>query len=302
MTRILVTGAGGYIGGSIAQTLAELGNSVQGGIRRSAAPRAGVIPLITGDLADAQLDLNGIDAVVHAAGLGHRRGVSPKLWRRANVDAAANVARQARAARVQRFVLISTAHVHGRVSDGIVSDATAANPMDDYAASKLLAERQVAAALGAGLTILRPAAVIGPHCPGNLQLLMKLLHHGLPLPFGAIENRRSFIEVGDLARLTAMVLASSAPPSLVLAAGPETIATPDLIRALAKGMSVPARLPKLPRAILAAAASLLGRQAMWQSLTGNFVASPQAAIDLGWTPRASLADNLIETGRRYVVS
>ncbi len=302
MQRILVTGAHGYIGGAITRELAASGYFVQGGVRRSAALAPGVTPLLTGDLADAKLELHGFEAVLHSAGLGHRRGVAPEAWRRANVEAAVNLARQAKAAGVRRFVLISTAHVHGRVHDGIVSDETAPNPMDAYAASKLQAEREVLAQFGAGLTILRPVAVIGPHCPGNLQLLMKLLRRGVPLPFGGIANQRSFIQAGDLARLAALVLASARPPPIVLAASPETIATPDLIATLAEGMGVTARLPKFSSAALAAIASLVGRAAMWQSLAGDFRASPQAALKLGWAPYKSLRENLIETGRHYTVA
>ncbi len=297
-----MTGARGYIGSAIAGELARSGYAVHGGIRQPALLGSGITPLVTGDLANAALDLHGFDAVVHAAGLGHRRGVAAQIWRRANLDAAVNLARQARAAGIPRFVLLSTAHVHGRVHDGIVHDETPANPMDEYAASKLRAEAEVTCVFGDALSILRPVAVIGPQCPGNLQLLMKLLRRGLPLPFGAIANRRSFIEVSDLARLAAALLSHPAPPKAVLAASFEAIATPELVRALAEGLGVTARLPSLPTALLGAAATLLSRAAMWQSLAGSFIADPRAALALGWKPRQSLRQALVETGRQYVVS
>jgi nucleoside-diphosphate-sugar epimerase len=271
-------------------------------VRQNRSLPPGITPLVTGDLADATVDLTGLDAVIHAAGLGHRRGVAPEIWRRANVDAAINIARLAKSAGVKRFVLISTAHVHGRVHDGIVSDNTPPNPMDDYAASKLEAERAVTGIFGEGLSIMRPVAVIGPNCPGNLQLVMKLLHRGLPLPFGAIANRRSFIDVLDLARLAQAVLQAPAPPGILLAASPDAIATPALIQALTLGMDVQPKLLPFPPSILAATAKMLGRAAMWQSLAGSFSANPQAALRLGWTPANSLRESLIKTGRAYVVS
>jgi UDP-glucose 4-epimerase len=280
----------------------ENGFSVRGGVRADCALPAGITKLITGDLAATRVELAGLDAVVHAAGLGHRRGLSSAVWRSANVDAAVNVTRLAKAAGVRRFVLISTAHVHGRVHREIVSDDTPPNPMDDYATSKLEAERAVAGVFGEGLSILRPVAVIGPHCPGNLQLLMKLLQRGVPLPFGAIANRRSFIHVADLARLVQSVLQAAAPPGIVLAASPDAIATPKLIQALAEGMGLPPKLFAVPPAILAAGAKLLGRAAMWQSLAGSFVANPQVALRLGWAPAENLRESLIKTGRADGVS
>jgi UDP-glucose 4-epimerase len=299
---ILVTGSAGYIGGAITRTLAAAGLAVTGGIRRQTALPNGVTPLITGDLATAKLNLAGVTAVIHAAGLGHRRGVPESVWRSANVDAAINLARQARAAGATKFILISTAHIHGRIHDGTVTDTTPPNPMDHYATSKLQAEENVAAAFGPGLAIIRPTAVIGPNCPGNLQRLMRLLHRRLPLPFASIQNQRSFIDAEDLARLALLVLQTETPPRLILAAHPEQIATPALIRALATGMGITPRLLPGPPALLAAGAALLGRAAMWQSLAGNFVANPQAALSLGWAPAKTLSQSLMETGAAYVVT
>jgi UDP-glucose 4-epimerase len=299
---IFCTGAGGYIGGAIIRTATEAGMTVQGGVRRQTALPPGVAPVVTGDLATAVLPLAGVSAVIHAAGLGHKRGVPESVWRSANVDAAINVARQAKAAGVQKFILISTAHIHGRVHDGVVTDTTPPNPMDHYAASKLQAEETVTAAFGPGLTIIRPTAVIGPHCPGNLQLLMKLLQRRVPLPFGSIVNRRSFIDADDLALLVLAVVNTEIPPPVVLAAHPESISSPALIHALAAGMGVKPRLLPFPPALLAAGASVLGRAAMWQSLAGSFTANPQAARALGWAPRQTLTESLNQTGAAFVVT
>jgi UDP-glucose 4-epimerase len=298
---VFVSGAGGYIGGGIVRALVQAGLPVLGGVRRASALPEGVTPVVTGDLAQADLKFEGVTAVVHAAGLGHRRSAAAATWRSANVEAAVNLAGTARAAGVTRFVLISTAHVHGRVHDGVVTDTSPTNAMDGYAASKLEAETQVAAVFGAGLSIVRPVAVIGPHCPGNLMLLMKLLRRGVPLPFGSIQNQRSFIPRDDLARLVLTILLAETPPPAVLAAHPENISTPALIRALASGMGVKPRLLPCPPPLLGFAAGILGREAMWQGLAGNYIADPQAARALGWSPRESLRESLRQTGQAYVV-
>jgi UDP-glucose 4-epimerase len=154
------------------------------------------------------------------------------------------------------------------------------------------------AAFEGEVTIIRPTAVIGPHCPGNLQLVMKCLARGILLPFAGIANQRSFVPVTDLARLVVLA-AGTETPGLILAAHPETISTPALVRALAEGMGVRAKLFGVPGGILGLVASLAGRAAMWQSLAGNFVARPEAALALGWRPAQSLAESLRETGRYY---
>jgi UDP-glucose 4-epimerase len=297
--RILVTGATGYIGGGILRLLAAEGMAVVGGVRAAQILPGNAEAFVTGDLSHPHFLLPPVEVVIHAAGLGHRRGMSAETWRRANVDAAVHLARAARVAGAKRFILISTAHVHGRVHPGVVTDSSPPNPMDGYAASKLQAEHDVAAAFGRGLSIIRPVAVIGPACPGNIPLLLKLISKGVPLPFSAIENRRSFIHVEDLARLVmAVILAERAPDSL-LAAHPETIGTPDLIRALAQGLGVKGKLSSVPPELLATGAKLLGRGAMWQSLAGNFVANPAAARALGWEPTQTLEESFILTARYY---
>ena len=272
---------------------------VFGGIRRRQALAPGVKPIITGDLAETRFGLPDVDVVIHAAGLGHKRGVARAEWQRQNIDAAVNLARAARLAGATRFILISTAYVHGRVHGGVVSDDTAPAPMDEYAKSKLDAEAAVVNAFGPGVSILRPTAVMGPGCPGNILLLIKLLERGIPLPFGSINNQRGFIPVDDLAILTLAVAGAKIPPPVLLAAHPETISTQSLIRALAEGLGVKPRLFPCPAALLGLGASLTGRGAMWQSLSGNFTTAPRAALALGWKPAQTLVESLRETARYY---
>jgi UDP-glucose 4-epimerase len=299
---IFVSGAAGYIGRAIGRAVVAADLPVRGGIRRESAVPDGVVPVITGDLSATAPDLAGASAIIHAAGLGHRRGLPPELWRAANIDAPKNLARAAKAAGVPKFILISSAHIHGRVHEGVVTDNTPPSPMDDYATSKLEAEHEVAAIFDPGLTIIRPVAVIGPHCPGNLQPLMKLLARRIPLPFASIANRRSFIAADDLARLVLAVLQAEAPPPAILAAHPDAISTPALIRALAAGMNIAPLMLPFPPALLALGANLARRPAMFQSFSGSFIALPQAALALGWRPAQTLEKSLQKTGAAYVVT
>ena len=300
--RVFVSGAAGYIGGQIAFVTAHHGWEVTGGLRKLGRVGPGITPFVTGDLAETDVRLPACDTVVHAAGLGHRRGVERELWQRQNVTAAVKLAEAARQAGAKRFILISTAYVHGRAPDGVVSDDSRTVPPDDYAQSKLDAEAAVRAVFGEGVSVVRPVAVIGPNCPGNIPLLVNVLQRGVPLPLAGISNRRSFILVSDLAALVLALAAAEHPPVAVLAAHPQSISTPDLIRALAHGLGVPARLFPFPTPLLGLGARLLGRAEMFQSLTGDFIAAPANALALGWKPAESLAETLGATSRYYITT
>ena len=297
--KVFCSGATGYIGGAILRALAAENIAAIGGLRAAAPLPPGIIPFITGDLSHPGLRLPPVETVIHAAGLGHRRRVSAKTWRRTNLDAAINLAHAARAAGAQRFILISTAHIHGRAHTRPVTDTTPPNPQGAYAQSKLQAEHEVAAAFGPGLSIIRPVAVIGPGCPGNVALLLSLLARGIPLPLAAIANQRSFIHRDDLARLVLAVLHSPTPPESVLAAHPQSISTPALIRALAEGLGTESRLFACPPRLLKIAATLLGQAQAWQSLAGNFTATPAAAAQLGWKPMETLAESFHHAARYH---
>jgi UDP-glucose 4-epimerase len=122
---------------------------------------------------------------------------------------------------------------------------------------------------------------------------------GVPLPFASIRNARSFIALEDLARLVELVLLAGTAPPLVLAAHPEPVSTPALIRALAEGMGVAPRLLPFPPALLGLAAKITGRRAMWQSLAGSFAVTPRAALAMGWKPAETLAETLRATSWYY---
>ncbi len=289
----------GFIGGAIARYARQAGHEVTGGLRRPADLADGITPCITGDLATPGYHLPPVDVVIHAAGLGHRRGVAQDVWQRENVQATQILAAAARQAGARRFILISTAYVHGRAPVGLVEDTTKPTPMDDYTRSKLDGEAAMHAAFGPHAVALRPVAVIGPGCPGNIPLLIRGLKRGLLLPFAALRNQRSFIPVADLANLALTLAHAPNVPPTVLAAHPEAISTPNLIRALAAGLGVQPRLFAVPSALLGFGAKLLGHEGTWQSVYGDFRAQPKAALALGWKPAQSLAESLRDTSRYY---
>lgn len=244
--------------------------------------------------------MRGVAAVVHAAGLAHRSGVDPAALARVNVTAATHVAEIAAARGIQRFILISSAAIYGRTRTDTFDEASPPHPDDSYALSKLDGEAAVRAALdgtGTQLVIVRPCAVLGPGCAGNIPRLARLISRGLPLPFGAIRNARSFIAVDDLAALVGTAIAADDPPDAVIAAHQAPISTPDLIRELAHGLGRRVMLLPVPRAIPGLAARAAGRQQLWHSFAGSFRADVSRARDqLGFVAPTPIGAVLRATG------
>jgi nucleoside-diphosphate-sugar epimerase len=310
--RVFVSGANGFIGRAVVARLQAEGIAVRLGVRRRDAFADQAEIVMMGDLpalaANWEAALAGCDSLVHAAGIAHQAEPKDAAGRArlfaVNAEGAARVAEAARRAGLRRVVLVSSAVVHGRSASEGLTEIHALAPENTYAASKCAAEQAMQEALvhsATALTIIRPTAVYGAGCQGNLPRLMRLIQAGLPLPFGSLSNRRSFLAVEALAELVCRaLLRPQAANETFLAADAAPIATPELIRALAEGLGVPARLFACPPVLLQGAAALLGRSDDIRSLTASFwVKSDKAQHLLGWRPPGSSRPGLIRTAQMF---
>lgn len=301
----LVSGAAGFVGRAVTARLAASGAEVVVALRRPREVPGAARSIEACDLAAPGPALasamRGVAAVVHAAGLAHRTGVDPAAMAAANVTAARRVAEAAVARGVPRLVLVSSSAVFGKQRRETFDETSVPLPDDAYATSKLEGEaavRETVAASATRLVIIRPCAVVGPGCAGNIPRLVRLIKRGLPLPFGAIRNARSFIAVEDLAVLVERAVTADDPPECVIAAHPVPIATPDLIRSLALGLGRRIVLLPAPPSLLGAAARMAGQAELWRSFAGSFRASVDLARDtLGFSAPTSVESALESTAK-----
>jgi UDP-glucose 4-epimerase len=200
---------------------------------------------------------------------------------------------------VRRLVFVSTIKVNGDYTGepGLPDCFTAEDapsPTGAYAVSKYEAEqrlRELCDANGMELCIVRPPLVYGPGAGGNFRRLAQLVKTGVPLPFAAIDNRRSMLALDNLVSLLRLCAASEAAPGRVfLASDGHDVSTPELIREIAKALGHPARLVRTPPKLLEALAGLLGRREEMQRLCRSLqVDNAETCQQLGWAPPISFA-------------
>ena len=283
MRRILLTGASGFVGRHLASALVAGGFEVVACAR--AAPRpAGVDVRIIEDIASADwaLLLAGVDAIVHAAGLAHTRGVAEADYERVNTQATLRLAAQA-AGRVGRLVFLSSIRaMAGPVAPG--PSVRPAAPSDAYGRSKLKAEEGLAK-LGLPSVSLRPVVVYGEWVKGNLARLQRLADSALPLPFASLRQPRSFLSIDNLVGAILFALeerGTGAQTFLVADPAPSSIA--DLIAGLREGLGRGANLYPCPPGLLGAAARLAGQGESWRTMAGPMAVSVDRLLGAGWSP------------------
>src|SRR5664279_1091595 len=214
LADVVVTGADGFVGRALCAHWRHTGVAFRGLVRRltpDTAARADMVPI--GDMATIGDDalcsaLRSATTLVHLAGRAHvmgRRNADPtSAYRVINALATERIARAAATSGVGHIIFASTVKVSGELTlpGRPLRETDPPHPRDDYAASKWEAEQllaDVARATGIRVTVLRLPLLYGPGMKGNLARLLRAIERGVPLPLGAIDNRRSLLGVANFA-------------------------------------------------------------------------------------------------------
>jgi UDP-glucose 4-epimerase len=306
--RVLVTGATGFVGRAVvAQLVARGGYDVLALTRRSTTrPVPGARYLSGGDLTTQRHwrpMLAGVNVLIHTAARVHilndRTVDSLAEFERVNVEGTLELARDAAATGVQRFIFLSSIGVNGvQTRAGIAfSETDPPNPHNVYARSKLEAEdglRRLAKQTGLEVVIIRPPLVYGPGVKANFADLMRAVQRGWPLPLGSVNNRRSLVALDNLVDFIVVCMSHPlAANQTFLVSDGHDVSTVELVQRLARAAGVRPHLYPIPLWALRAGAALLGRSNDLQRLGGNLqVNISKARSLLGWAPPISLEEGL----------
>ena len=312
--KVLVTGATGFVGRVLCETLRARGHVVIRALRSvTRGTGAGEGDVVVGEIdggTDWAAALAGVDVVVHLAARVHvmRDGAAgePEHFR-VNAAGTARLAESAYAAGVRRVVFLSSIKVNGEGRERPYGETDVPAPVDPYGRSKLEAERALVAAAavaGAEAVVIRPPLVYGPGVRGNFLRLLGLVYRGLPLPLGSIRNRRSLVSVWNLCDLVLVCLSHPAAPGHVFFAADDVdVSTPELIRLLASSMRRQPRLLAVPPIMLRTVLTLLGRQGEFDRLAESLCVQRSGTRDrLGWAPPLTLQQGVKRTVDWYVAS
>lgn len=311
MSSVLVTGGTGFLGQALLHKLLISGRlPLIAAVRRNKTDFPAEVKVEwvgeLGSTTDWTACLQEVGVVIHCAARAHvmeEETANPLLeYRRVNVQGTMALAGQAAKAGVRRFVYISSIKVNGEHAASNIpfraEDIPA--PEDAYGSSKLEAEQGLLALArntGMEVVIIRPPLVYGPGVKGNFASMVRWVRKGMPLPLGAVHNKRSLVALENLVDFIALCADPERSPraanEVFLISDGQDVSTTELLRKVANAYNVAPRLLPIPVLWIQTTARLLGKRAVADRLLGSLVVDSSKARDLlGWKPVVSMDEQL----------
>ncbi len=308
MQSVGITGATGFVGKQLSATLEKTGYDVTRIIRGTEPHCESGNYAVVGQM-DGCTDwtevIKGHNCLIHLAARVHVMAEvsveSRNEYRLINVDSTLNLAKQAAAAGVKRFIYMSSIKVNGETTyENPFRPDDEPEPCDLYGQSKREAEiglKAISEKTGLEVVIIRPPLVYGPEVKANFLKLLMWAQKGWPLPFGAVSNKRSFVYLDNLIDfISACISHPAAAGETFLVSDGVDMSTADLVKIMCLYMDRSARLLSVPIWLLKTLGGTLGRKAEIERICGSLQVDISKAENLlDWKPPISVDKGMEKT-------
>jgi len=289
--RVLITGATGFLGRAAIAAFAGDGHAIRAAVRRTQLPpfRDDVDVVQHPDLVetfDWRPLLDGVDTVIHSAGIERSSGIRPTAYDLVNHQATARLAGAAAQAGIRHFIYVSSLSAqNGPAADHALTERDDAVPADTQGRSKLAAEEAVRAS-GVPFTILRLVPVYGPGMTGGLGFLLRAAVSPIPLPVRDFTNRRSYLGIDNFLSALSFVAATPATRGETYVVADPGIPPhmADLVTAIRQAEGRRALLLPSHIRYIEMPLRMMHYGDVWDRYCGNLRVDPAKLIAAGWRP------------------
>jgi nucleoside-diphosphate-sugar epimerase len=309
--KVLVTGATGFVGSHLVKTLLDKGIDVTGAVRPGSAESVRIQGAEYVSIEDPYSPqawgrlLGKADAVVHLIGKTHSSDIDDKtalpLYRKINVGITEALLEASRKQGVKQFVYLSSIKAVGEGADFPYTEETPCHPKDAYGISKLEAESLVREQRGIQTVVIRPPLVYGPRVKGNFLRLLKAVNNRIPLPFGALSNKRSLLYVINLSEaITLFLRTEKIVEGIFHVADKEVVSTKDIVLLMAKALGIEPRLISMPPFFLHMLGRIGRKEHEINKITGTMlVCSEKIEEEMNWIPECSFFEGIMQTAEWF---
>ncbi|MDP3268411.1 MAG: NAD-dependent epimerase/dehydratase family protein, partial [Legionella sp.] len=240
-----------------------------------------------------------VDTIIHCGAQTKplKNGIEPEQqFMKSNYEATINLAKSAVENGVRRFIFLSSMSVYGNMRQYTqFSEHSPLKPTNAYGVSKLRAEQELMEFSDElEVVIIRPPLIYGPGSSGNFKKLFTLVNKGIPMPLGAIKNKRHFCGINNLVDFINLCIdAEQAKNEVFLISDREAISTTDLVKKISNAMNKKNYLIPVPHRILEKTLKFIGMLRLADQLLYNIeIDSTKARALLHWVPPYTLEQEL----------